>query len=358
MKRAELINRVIVETVEGDRAFLLLEGDILSEPADVYVFNTYQSVEEQFGGSLVDRLYNFFGHKDLKEEPFYYSSDGIKVTKVNVNQSIILLIHTDLLDGDEVTIQQYKKYVEIVFASLTALQFYQSTIKTVAFPVLIRNSINNLYQDAIKILITEAMDWLKKAVSTETIKYVLYEKGDSLLWNDSLNELLGRKVINLNTQPKLSSLKKDVITELNRFSTRNNYWHDILLPMKNSLETANFLPESLAAFSRKLVEVFASDLCQVNNLSTQIPLTMNQSFRLLEKEKVLNPMNVQLLRQIRAFGNPAIHRPEPIIGPKEVDNEDVVILLIAISEVLRLVIDFLQTNEGNSNVFEIPQKNR
>ena len=350
MKRAELINRVIVETTEGDRAFLLLEGDILSEPADVYVFNTYKDEEEQYGGSLVNRLYDLFGQVDLREveEPFYFSTDGIKVTQLIYKHSIILLIHTDLIDGEYITIEQYKKYVDIVFASLTALQFYMSNIKTVAFPVLIRNSINDLYKDAIKILIDEAMNWLKKAVSTETIKYVLYEKGDSKDWNESLNELLGRKVINLNTQPKLSSLKKDALTELNRFSTNNNYWHDILLPMKNSLETSNFLPESLAAFSRKLVEVFASDLCKVNNLSTQNPLSMNQSFRLLEKEKVLHPIHVQLFRQIRAFGNPAIHRPEPLIGPKEVDHEDVVILFIAISEVLRLLNDFLQTSMGNS----------
>lgn len=347
MKRAELINRVIVETSEGDRAFLLLEGDILSEPADVYVFNTYKVGEKQYGGSLVNRLHNFFGVNEINEEPFFTSTDGIKVTKVQINNAIILLIHTDIVEFQKITTEQYKLYIDIIFTSLTALQIFKPKIKTIAFPVLLRNCLDNLYNDAIKILIDNAMDWLKNASSTETIKYVLYEMEDSKLWNESLNEYLGRKVIALNAQPKLNSIKNDVLSDLYRFSETNDYWHDILLPMKNSLESKRFLPESLAAFSRKLVEVFSSNLCKVNNLSTQFPITMNQSFRLLEKEQVLNPVYVQMFRQIRAFGNPSIHRPYPLIGPNEVDNEDVVILLIAISEVLKLLNDFLQTNEGS-----------
>lgn len=344
MNKAKLLNRVIIETNNGDRAFLLLEGDIFSEPADVYLFNSYQNDTDGFSGSLVERLKQRTGENKIVEKPFYFSKDGITVGKIAIdNGNHVLLLHTNLVEYEAITLKQYKTFIDIVFTSLTALEGYGVYFETVAFPVLIRNGLQECYEEAIAILIGKAMDWLKVAESTKVLKYILFRDGDANLWNDALNQALGRSVMNIHESSEVRHYQNDVLSWLKRFPRYSSYWEDTLLPIHNALQRDEFRPEVLAAFSRKLVEVFTYDLCKQNGIES---LSLEDSFKQIKIHNLLDEWKLQILRQIRAFGNPAIHRPNPLIGPRTPKEKDVVILLVCLCRLLETVHDFVHTREG------------
>jgi len=343
VKKAELLNRMIVETNHGDRAFLLLEGDIFSEPADVYIFNAYSEESAQVSGSLVERLKLYVGREKMEAEPFYFSRNGITVDKIKLDQGRhVMLMHTNLKEYEAVTLTQYEEFIDTVFTCLSALEGYGVSLNTVAFPVLIRNGLHGSYHDAIKILINKAMKWLKHAEATQVLKYVLFEDGDSELWNGALNEVLGRSVMDVNVSPELRNYQSDVLSWLKRFPRSSSYWEDTLLPIRNALQREDFRPDVLAAFSRKLVEVYTSDVCKMNNLESS---SLEESFKLIKEHQLLDEWSIQTFRQIRAFGNPAIHRPDPLIGPKTPGERDVIILMISLCRLLEKVHDFVQTSE-------------
>ncbi|MCP2033523.1 hypothetical protein L1279_000506 [Planomicrobium sp. HSC-17F08] len=330
MPKNEVKNRVIVETPEGDRAFLLLEGDIFQERADVYVFNSYSGDS----GMLMDKLKEQYRQEKIPEMPFYFSKDGTKVGKITLEDGrIILMLHSNLMEHEAISSAQYNSFIENVYTSLTALETIGKRFETVAFPILLRNGISAIYPEAIKILVEKSTRWLKSSENTKAVKYVLYESGDAKLWNENLNAVLGRRAVNIDQSPELYQYKNKVLSILQLLDKKLPYWEDTLLPIRNALQQKEFRPEVVAAFSRKLLEVYCSDLSGATNHFQRL----DDYLQYLQKNKLLNIWDVQTLYQIRSFGNPSIHRPTTIIGPQSMDEKDTAILLICLYRLLEMI---------------------
>jgi hypothetical protein len=340
MRKNKIKNRVIVESFKGDRAFLLLEGDIFIEPADTYVFNTYKNMDMEVSGSLIDRLRDLYQQDEISDTPFYFTKNGVTVNRLQLDKGRnVLLLHSGLFEHENLSLEQYKTFIEIVFTSLTALEAYGERLETIAFPVLLRNGLTSIYRDAIKILVEKATEWLKTSDSTKVIKYVLYEDGDADKWNDHLDHVLGRTVIKVNESSELRQYQNKALSILQRFNPNVAYWNDTLLPIQDALQRKDFRPEVLAAFSRKLLEVYSHDLNEVDGNEAS-SLEGNLSI-IRKKNKELTEWDIQMLYQIRSFGNPSIHRTDQLVGPSTMNEKDVMILLICLCRLLEIVYEFV-----------------
>jgi hypothetical protein len=332
MLKNGLINRVIVESSEGDRAFLLLEGDIFLEQADVYIFNTYSNDS----GMLLKKLKEYYHEEEIPENPFYFSPDGTKVGRVKLkNGRTILILHPEVVDGELIQAERYQSIMHTVFASLHALEIFGEDFETVAFPVLLRNSLSNIYPEAVKILIEKSTSWLKESENTKTIKYVLYENGDDAIWNDHLNMVLDRRVVPIDEFSDLYQYKNKALSILQLIDKRFPSWEDTMLPIQNALQRKDFRPEVVAAFSRKLLEVFCLE--KVKDDAALHDRSLEGCLKYIRENSLLNQWEIQTLYLVRSFGNPSIHRPEPVMGPIKMSEKDVTILLLSLCKLLELL---------------------
>lgn len=339
MLKNELINRVIVESSEGDRAFLLLEGDIFREQADVYIFNTYKNDN----GMLLHQLKEHYHEEEIPETPFYFSPDGTRVGKVKLkNGRTILILHPEVVDGERIQADRYQSIMHTVFASLHALEIYGENAETVAFPVLLRNSLSDIYPDAVKILIEKSTSWLKESEHTKTIKYVLYENGDDAIWNDNLNHVLDRRVVAIDEFSDLHQFKNKALSILQMIDKRFPSWEDTILPIQNALQRKDFRPEVVAAFSRKLLEVYCLE--KVKDDAALHDTSLDGCLKYLREKSLLPQWEIQTLYLVRSFGNPSIHRPDPVMGPIKMSEKDVTILLLSLCKLLELLYEQISEN--------------
>lgn len=330
-----LKNRVIVESKEGDRSFLLLEGDIFAERADVYIFNTYKGNS----GILLRELKNRCQKDELYESPFYFSANTSRVGKIKLDDGrTILMLHSELAEQEDITIEQYEIQLNTVFTSLTALESLGKRFETVAFPILLRNSLSNIYTKAVGSLIEKATQWLKESEYVSTIKYVLYEKGDAEVWDEHLNKALGRRMMNAAEFSDILHYRDKALSMLSQIDQRYIHWGDTLLPIQNALQSKKFSPEVVAAFSRKFLEVYCFEK---NKMEGRHKDGLDDYLKFMRQNKLLNPFVMQNLYQIRSFGNPSIHRPNPLKGRKVMNEKDVTILLICLCKLLELLNELL-----------------
>ncbi|MEI2363394.1 hypothetical protein [Priestia megaterium] len=335
----EVKNRVIVESDGGDRAFLLLEGDIFRERADVYIFNSYKNDI----GMLLHTLRDHY-QEELPESPFYFSPDGTVVNRINLKDGrVILVLHSEMIEHTALTAEQYNNFIKIVFTSLTALESYGEKFETIAFPVLLRNSLNNIYSEAVEILIEASTYWLKMSDHTKLIKYVLFENGDAELWNEKLNLVLGRSVMDIHEFSELRQYRDRALSILKQIDNKYIFWEDTLLPIQDSLQRNDFRPEVVAAFSRKLLEVYCYEMGKADGKHNG---SLEECLSYMRNNRLLNQWDIQTLYQIRSFGNPSIHRPDPVIGPKGMNEKDVTILLIDLCKLLELLYEFVSANHA------------
>lgn len=335
----KLKNRMIVENPSGDRAFLLLEGDIFQERAEVYIFNAYQND----GGKLIEDLKEVYGVDKIHETPFYSAPNGITVAKIKMdNGRVILILRTNLVEYEGISVDQYKSFIDIVYTSLMAIETMGEKFESIAFPVLFRNGISEIYPEAIKILAEKSTEWLKKSASTKAIKMVLYDKSDAEMWSENLNNVLGRKTIDSQDKVMLNQFKHKAMVILQSMSKKLPYWEDTLLPLRDSLQRQDFRPEVIAAFSRKLLEVFCIELCKTHGNHSN---SLEDALKYIRFNSLLNGWAVQNLYQIRSFGNPSIHRSETVFGPKSMNDRDVAILLIDVCKLLELIYHFANATQ-------------
>jgi hypothetical protein len=332
MLKNEVINRVIVESSEGDRAFLLLEGDIFVEKADVYIFNTYKNDS----GMLLKKLKEQFVEEEIPETPFYFSPDGTEVGRIKLkNGRTILMLHPDLADGELIQVDRYQSIMHTVFASLHALENFGEDFETVAFPVLLRNCLANIYPDAVRILIEKSTAWLKESDNPRSIKYVLYENGDAAIWNDNLNKVLDRRVVHIDEFSDLRHYKNKALSILQLIDKRFPSWEDTLLPIQNALQRKDFRPEVVAAFSRKLLEVYCFE--KLKEDTALHDRSLDGCLKYMRENTVLSEWDIQTLYLVRSFGNPSIHRPDPVVGPIKMGEKDVTVLLLCLCKLLELL---------------------
>lgn len=327
----EVKNCVIVETAAGDSTFFLQEGDIFQTRADVYIFNSYRSNESM----LIHQLQQHFQLDTMHAVPFYFAGVGEEVRLIQIkNGPTFLILYSDVALTDLLSIETYERYIRLAFTALSALESLHEPFQTVAFPVLYRNCIRLIYKEAVSVLIEQTTQWLKRASQTKTVKYVLFEPGDADIWNENLNELLGRKIMPIHKFSQIEMFRNRALANLSRVDRSVSYWDDTIMPLRSALQRSDFRPEVVAAFSRKLLEVYCVD--QIDKTKV-LDDKLDTYLKYMRSHHIVTNLKLQDLYQIRAFGNPSIHKPTGAFSQLAMDDKDVTIMLICLCTLLELV---------------------
>lgn len=326
-----LLNRVNVETNYGDRSFFLINGDLLLDDGDLYIVNTYENSSGEKYGDFVSLIKEKYQASYLNDKPIYYLKDGgyigLSIPKDRNRNPILLFVHTKLKEGEEISKDLYESIIKGIYASLASLELSGYQFHTISFPVLLRKGISHIYKDAASILIKNSISWLKKSLSTNTIRYYVYLKEDAEEWNQALDGALGRKAIDPNYDEEVSGLRNFILSLINYFPKQSILYEDTILPLQNTLMRENISPEIVASFGRKLAESLSEEMLGQQSIS------FNKNLKLLE-DLQFDPLFIQTLYQIRSFGNSSIHRSKITYGINTMETEDLKILLIIIKKLI------------------------
>lgn len=322
-----LINRVNIESKHGDRSFILLKGDILKDDGDLIVVNTYKSDIGETVGDFV----SFVSACEAKEQQVYVLENGSTISlleKSQLNFKRMLILNTNLLEGEQLAKESYECFIKGLFSSLAALELLGYQFPTISLPILLRKGLSGNYYNEAAILINHAVEWLKRSSYTNTIRYYVYLEQDMEIWNEAIEHTLGRSVVNPNENEDSSRLRQYILGVISTFPKDEVVYKDTLVPLQIALSRDTISPHVVAAFGRKLAETF----CEL--ITGKVDVTFNTNLASMRDMAEFDSFFIQSLYQIKAFGNTSIHRTQPKYVTNEMDPDDFNILLSILIKIL------------------------
>lgn len=325
MQNNKLINQVLVESPAGNKAFNLILGDILQDDGQLTILNVYEDETGIVGDFSVQVL-----AQQQNERVIGYLHDGGRITFVEAPKCIIT-IYVKKNEHEAITEEEYAQYIQAIFSAIMHVELIGYTCQTIALPVLFRKAIKAIHAEAIHVLIKQAERWLEKSLHTTSIRYYVYLPQDMEMWNQALNQVLGRAFIDVSEAGDLQQIRRLLLIEMERFSQYHPIYHDTLLPLKSALERPQLTMEVIAAFARKLAE----SLCE--ELVGQAGNSFDTNIYQLRQQGHYSAVFIQRLYVVKAFGNSAVHRQINDYAFMPVQSDDLQILLLII---LQLIKDF------------------
>ncbi|MBO1514350.1 DUF4145 domain-containing protein [Metabacillus bambusae] len=332
-KENTLRNRVIIETNHGERSFFLVEGDLLLDDGNLMVVNSYENEYGETTGDFVDLLNIHFDVDFIKEKPVFFLENGGYISLVEtltnkgLDKRMILILHSKLEEGKAINRSIYESLIKGLFSALTSLELTGYKFESVSFPVLLRKGLNGIYNEAAEVLIKYAVEWLKKSIHTNTIRYYVFHHDEVELWNKAIEYSLGRSIVYAK-ENEINILRYYILGLIYSFPKEESVYHDTLIPLQNALNRDQISPEIVAAFSRKLAE----SLCEL--ITNHYDVSFDTNISTLKKNGNIDPIFIQCLYQIKAFGNTSIHRSRPNFGTDKIIAEDLKILLFILKKLL------------------------
>ena len=250
-KNNTVINKVIIESNQGDRSFTLVEGDLLQDDGDLIVVNTYENEHGEMEGDFAEVVKNKFQLIEAKERPIFYLENGGYMSLIepaHKDSKMMLILHSKLKEGEPISKELYETMIKGLFSALVSLEISGYRFATVSFPVLLRKGINGIYDEAAATLIQHAVKWLKKSSYTNTIRYYVYLENDSVLWNESIERSLGRSVVNANIDEEMSRLRIYLLGLIYSFPKEEAVYQDTLVPLQHALNRDSDQPRSCSCF--------------------------------------------------------------------------------------------------------------
>lgn len=329
MLENNLLNKVIIESLKGDRSFVLIKGDIYKDDGELIVVNTYEE-----SGQIVGDFSNAkekFKLTEAKERIVFFLENGGHISILeseNPSDKKLLFLHSKLNESEQTSIDLYEEMIKGLFSALVSLEVSGYKFPTISLPVLLRKKIENIYNEAASVLINHASVWLKKSSFTHSIRYYVWVENDDIQWNAAIEHSLGRSPVNTLIDNELSDLRKYVLGELFTFPKVNSVYQDTIIPLQNGLNQDMISPEMIASFGRKLAE----SLCEM--ISGNSHDTFDKNLTLIKNNNLISDtFFLQCLYQIKAYGNTSIHPTKAQNDLFKINADDLKILLLILDKI-------------------------
>ena len=337
----KVLKKLLLDTMYGDRSFLLIQGDLMQDEGDVIII-TIHDQDSNLQGELFESVKEKFGIGKWEEKLIYNLDDHGWIGKVvydhldGGHNPVILTMHTGLPEGTTFEIEAYEKYVKGTFAALAALEFDGSKFRELSLPVLIRKGLENNYEEAIQCLIKHATNWLKSSKNGETIKYYIYQPQDAIKWEESMEAVLSRTYISYSKSGIINQLRKEIIKQIDTYKKDKFLWEEVLIDLRSSLATEkDEISSTTKIAGRKLAEVIVKSICNKHNIPNDSDLAA--MIAKLKNTNIIPDLAAQYLHSLRIYGNKKAHidNSEKIEHPiKKLFEEDGIILLSTILRTL------------------------
>ncbi|MEN3768982.1 DUF4145 domain-containing protein [Priestia megaterium] len=353
----KILKKILLETGQEDRSFLLLHGDLLQDEGDVVIITIHDNAD-QSQGDLYEAVKKKYGI-DLWEERKIYLLEGggwIGEVKIDYGDShhkpIILTLHTGLPEGTVFEMETYEKYVKGTFAALAALEFEGANFRDVALPVLIRKGLENNYEEAIQFLIKYATSWLKKSFHLKAIKYYIYHSEDAGKWDNAMEKVLSRTYVSYQKSGIIHQLRREIIIVIDTFKKEKGLDYHLLLALRKSLSTQDKgLSKEVGINARTLAEVIVKYLCEKEpSIGRRPKEDLSRTIQFLKEEKIISELLSQYLHALRSFGNFMAHTDrnnEYKYSISHIQEDDELFFLSTLLRTLRYYARILKPNKLN-----------
>ncbi|PFK46554.1 hypothetical protein COI93_04320 [Bacillus cereus] len=310
----KILKKLLLDTVHGDRSFLLLQGDLLQDEGDVIVITIHDQGDSP-QGDLYDLVKEKFDIDHWHEKEIYFLGDHGWIGEVHYehregrHNPVILTLHTGLPEGTIFEITAYEKYVKGTFAALAALEFEGRSFRELALPVLIRKGLEENYEEAIQCLIKHATSWLKSSKCSETIKYYIHKPEDAMKWEESMESVLSRTYVSYSKAGIVDQLRKEVLTVIDTYKKEEYLWREVLSPLRNSLSMQkDRISPDTKRVARSLAEVIVKLICEKQGIPFHLQASnLTSTIETLKRSDIIPELAAQYLHVLRTFGNKKSH---------------------------------------------------
>ncbi|WP_322551844.1 hypothetical protein AAB109_05830 [Priestia megaterium] len=310
----KILKKILLETGQDDRSFLLLHGDLLQDEGDVIIITIHDNAD-QSQGELYEAVKQKYGIDLWEERRIYFLEGGGWIGEVKIDNEdshhkpIILTLHTGLPEGTVFEIETYEKYVKGTFAALAALEFEGVNFRDVALPVLIRKGLENNYEEAIQLLIKYATSWLKKSLHLKTIKYYIYHSEDAVKWDSAMEKVLSRTYVSYQKAGIIQQLRREIIMVIDTFKKEKDLDYDLLWSLRESISrNSEGISKEVGINARTLAEVIVKNLCEKEpSIGRRPKEDLSRTIQFLKEEKIISELLSQYLHSLRSFGNFMAH---------------------------------------------------
>ena len=303
----KMLNSATVDTQYGFRSINLSHSDLIYEKTDLLILTS--TFGEKPSGLFFERLANLCEYKEFDLNPFFsvdqqnYSS-LIKGNELTGFKNLLVLILPKREDHSEEYLEKLKSTINLLInSSLAILEIQDKPIKSISLPVICghRMKTKSEYDKLTKILISLTAKWLKKSEFSNEINIGVFYKSETNLWNDSMNNVLGR------TPLDKGGFLNDLLHDFQRVLDRNSEGplSSAILPMRENLYSSDKIGvENFLIHSRKLVEILITKMAQHFNVKLGGELMSNiEKFRHVR----IAPWILSYMHTLRVFGNEGVH---------------------------------------------------
>lgn len=330
----ERLNFIEIETLWGIKSFELYMGDIsaMEEQVDLLAFSIlsefYSPTERSVAGALASKF-----ELDLKElvgeaEFDLRENFGCWVSKelsLNVAKRLLCVE----LYGRNISI---KEALENVFVMLSILEAKGIKVKHFALPLLGTGNLKLDANDIINTLLSQSINYLRRSMYLERIKFVELDEEKAYLLNSSMDKVLGGiRVLNINDN-KINKRKNEIVNQAKKLMGNldlEENSNEVIKDLIRIFQDSNRRLFELGIVARKSLELFLNQI-QIDSRSN---LNLYNKIEEFKKKNKFSEWIPYYMHLIRVFGNNSAHAENKNMRP-QIDEVDVYIFLAAFSKVL------------------------
>jgi len=358
MKNPEWINTVSILSDSGQsREFNLFSGDMFSWEADLFVVSTHNETMYSVHGKVLDEIYNRFSvEASLEQKKPFLMQDSTEVffpgflDEKKRKQWVLIRVPYSAISGLPESFDGFQLAVSLLFSAVASKEHLGLPFKRISMPVIAGQRLMkkglDVYRRALRIIIEETSRWLKVSRNTETVNLFVYEEDQVPLWNQAMNEVLGREILESKNHELIKILQDQVLEQLEQLASKSHsdtFIFSTLKPLKKEIQSANPYLETILGFSRRVLEGFLKDTAQKNGL--RMGKDLRETIEQLEKRLKLAPWFKGYLDIIRIAGNNSVHYPKDGYIPEKLKNGDLIAVYSALTNMLDFWIDQIDSPE-------------
>lgn len=341
------MNFVQIETKTGIKEFELVQGDITNLPFEVDLLclsafkNDYTPTESSIIGQLFKKGINI---EQLSKKPSldFRESLGIWVSNEFENYFFKKIVCVEIIGSNN----SFIAAVRNLFAVISTLEIQGQMNSSIAIPMIGAGDQSIDDKLVISSLLDISLEFLKYSRFLNKVYFVVYDKDKSIIFNEQMNDTLGRVKIKSPTGVLADLLKKDLNSQIGLLIDKHKD-DEVFYDLKRVLNT-DFRPFEFGAITRKTIEKIIE---KIN------PIEKNR-IELIKKIQSLSTIGVSqwilsYFHTIRIFGNEAVHSKDlKNRTPEFVDDKD---LEIGMYCMLKIIEFYLNHNwNTNSNSVKAP----
>jgi len=307
---ASLINSFSIETPKGLRSFHLHWGDICDSKDELIVVSTHANPSLPPTGQVLVAIESKYKCDFSKMEPLLISKETAGTYWLNHEDRRFLIVRFPGAEniqkrGDD-PLKVFEEIVLTLFGSLAALEFKGERYRSMAFPV-IAESRGFQVQDALRIVVSTAIRWLRLSNHMEEVSLYVFERFEYEQWSKEMDRLLGRQYFALAKSASLEGAREELIgllkkVEVSGLVQPTPSW---LSRLREAVSSEVICPQKTATNGRLMSEDIVAHM--LNEVGKQWKKDLFKHIEELRQAGHLSAWFANYLNSLRNAGNAEVH---------------------------------------------------